>query len=249
MALFRRNEIHPTAAASAGFLYEMHQHSARCSACGRDDVRDVVRQLKKEGYAGMVLTNHFYHGNTALRRQQAWEDFVWPYEEDYLQAKAEGDRLDFDVLFGIEEVVGYGWKEVLVYGITPSFLYDHPELAEGGEETEHLARLTALVHEAGGVVFQAHPFRVRDYIPRPWEELPAELLDGVEGYNACNSPMENARAVAMAQQKGLLVIAGSDAHTAVQQERYGLLFDRRIKDEAALADSLRQEAYTLYLGE
>ena len=196
----------------------------------------------------MVLTNHFFHGNTGIRRGQMWEDFVRPYEEDYLLAKAEGDRLDFDVLFGIEEVVmGSGYKEVLVYGITPAFLYNHPELREG--DGNHLQRLSALVHEAGGVVFQAHPFRVRDYIARPWEELDGRYLDGIEAYNACNSPMENARAAAMAEQKELAVIAGSDAHTARQEVRHGVLFPQRVKTEKQLVAALKHGAYELYLGE
>ncbi len=245
--VFLREKEMPSRTSADGYLYEMHQHTAACSACADGDPVEVVRRLKEEGFAGMVLTNHFFHGNTGIRRQQTWEDFVRPYEEAYELAKAEGRRLDFDVLFGLEEVVGTGWKEVLIYGITPAFVYAHPELREGGDETTHLARLSALVHEADGLVFQAHPFRVRDYISRPWEELPTEFLDGIEGYNACNSPMEDARAVAMAEQKGVAVIAGSDAHSARQEIRYGVLFPHRITSEKQLAEALRQGGYQLHL--
>ncbi len=247
MAFFKKKSTPPETPAS--YLYEMHQHTVGSSGCGVDDPVTVVRQLKADGFAGMVLTNHFYHGNTAVSRHQAWEDFVRPYEQEYLLAKAEGDRLDFDVLFGVEEVVGGRAKEVLIYGITPAFLYAHPELREGGDEATHLERVTTLVHEAGGLVYQAHPFRVRDYIPCPWEELPAQWLDGVEGYNACNSPVENTRAVAMAEKKDLPLIAGSDAHTAVQAVRCGVLFPCRATDEAALVALLRECNYELYVDE
>ena len=49
--------------------------------------------------------------------------------EYYAQAIKNTFGTDFDVLFGIEEGVG-GGKEVLLYGITPQVLYDHPELRD-----------------------------------------------------------------------------------------------------------------------
>lgn len=230
------------------FLYEMHQHTAGCSACGRDDPRMTVRALKRDGFAGMVLTNHFYHGNTGIIRRQPWEDFVRPYEEAYREAKEEGDRLDFDVLFGLEEGVG-GGKEVLLYGITPAFLYAHPELRDGDGREGNLERLSRLVRSAGGLVFQAHPFRVRDYIDDPSETLPVEYLDGMETDNACNGELENRRAALYAAEQELRPCAGSDAHTADFSGRYGIAVQQRLKTEAALAETLRAGEYTLYRGE
>lgn len=229
------------------YLYEMHQHTAACSACSAADPEQVVRALAADGFSGMVLTEHFYHGNTAVRRDRPWERFVRAYEDSFLRMKAIGDRLGLDVLFGIEEGVGSG-KEVLLYGIRPQLLYDHPELADEVTEDEYLPLLSSVVHEAGGLVFQAHPFRVRDYIPRPWETLPPQLLDGAETYNACNSTVENARAVQFAGQHGLRQSAGSDAHTAHFAGRFGIAVPHRLRDEAALAETLRAGDYTLHLG-
>ena len=50
------------------YLYEMHQHTVRCSACGRGDPEKTVYALKEDGFAGMVITNHFLHGNTGIDR-------------------------------------------------------------------------------------------------------------------------------------------------------------------------------------
>ena len=223
------------------FVYEMHQHTAECSACGVGDPVATVRALKAAGFAGMVLTNHFIHGNTGIRRNQPWEDFVRPYEEAYLAAKAEGERLDFDVLFGLEEGVG-GGKEVLLYGITPAMVYAHPELRDAD-----LATVSRLTREAGGLVFQAHPFRVRDYIARPWETLPPVWLDGVEVHNACNSDVENVRARQWAQQEGLRMIAGSDSHVVEFPGRCGIACSHRLTTEAQLADVLREGDYSLVI--
>ncbi len=224
------------------YIYEMHQHTAPCSACASADPVEMVRSVKKAGFAGVVITDHFLRGNTAVRRNQPWEDCVRTFEACYETARAAGERLGVDVLFGIEEGVG-GGKEVLLYGITPAFLYAHPEMRGADLPTLH-----QLVNEAGGLVFQAHPFRVRDYIVNPWEPLPAKYLDGVEGYNLHNGELENARAVQFAEENGLPVTAGSDDHH-LDGTRYGIASPHRLRDEAALAELLRSGEYELYLGE
>ena len=147
------------------------------------------------------------------------------------------------MLFGIEEGVG-GGKEVLIYGITPAFLYEHPELRD-----MRLPELSALVREAGGLVVQAHPFRVRDYIRAPWEELPAEHLDGIEVYNACNDDLSNMRAEALAEKHGLIEIAGSDAHTPSSRAQAGIVCEKRIRTERELVEVLREGEYELYIPE
>lgn len=232
------------------YLYEMHQHTARCSGCASADSVDVVRALKKAGFSGVVMTNHFFHGYTAVSHELPWEDFVRPYEEDYLIAKAEGDKIGIDVLFGIEEGVG-GGKEVLLYGITPKLLYSHPELASMSlVDNKYLSHLSHIVREAGGLVYQAHPYRVRDYIKDPQEALPVGLLDGIEAYNACNSEQENALAVQYAKQHNLPITAGSDSHVAdFTSGRFGIACPYRLHTEADLAKALRAGDYEVYLGE
>ncbi len=228
------------------FLYEMHQHTAGCSACGQNSPTATVQGLKKAGFTGMVLTNHFYHGNTGINRRLDWPDFVGAYIDAYAEAKQAAEKLDFDVLFGYEIGVG-GGREVLVYGLTPQWALDHPDLREFPGTIPYLEYLNQVVHEAGGLLYQAHPFRVRDYITDPWKPLPPHLLDGVEGYNACNSPIENGRAVAFADENELPIVAGSDAHTAEFDGRYGIAVPHRLHTEEMLAAVLRQGDYALHL--
>lgn len=223
------------------FLYEMHCHTLPCSACGGIQPEELVRGMKAAGYAGMVLTDHFYHGNTGIRRNLPWADFVAAYEESYLRAKAVGDQIDFDVLFGLEEGIG-GGKEVLLYGITPRFVYDHPEMRDCD-----LAHLSHIVRQAGGLIYQAHPFRVRDYIAKPWEPLPAEYFDGAEIYNACNPPLDNLRAVNWAKETGLPAIAGSDRHYMGHCENFGIAVPHRLRTGAELVQVLRNEEYELHI--
>lgn len=223
------------------YKYEMHQHTSPCSHCGKADPVKLVHALKGAGYAGVVLTNHFLHGNTGIERSLPWNEFVKAYEDDYLAAKRAGDELDFDVIFGIEEHIGEG-KEVLLYGITPEFLYAHPEMSSGD-----LATISKAVREFGGLVFQAHPYRNRDYIPDPMKNIPIKYIDGFETYNAANPEVENLLAVEYAEKNGLLQSAGSDAHSEKTNERYCIECPHRIKNSHELADALRNNEHKICL--
>ena len=223
------------------FIYEMHQHTAPCSGCAKGAPALTVSALKEAGFAGMVITNHFLHGNTGIDRSLPWKEFVSYYENDYLAAKAQGEKEDFDVIFGVEEHVGRG-KEVLLYGITPELLYAHPELGSG-----ELAVISAVVREAGGLVFQAHPFRSRSYIPDPLETLPLAYLDGIETYNAANPEDENRMAAAYAEKYGMLTCAGSDAHTEYREIRFGISCPHRIKTAEELVRTLKSGEYSLHI--
>lgn len=225
------------------FIYEMHQHTAPCSHCGHAEPVKLVNTLKSEGFAGLVITNHFFRGNTGIDRELPWADFVKAYEEDYLALKKAGDEIDFDVIFGVEEHIGNS-KEILLYGITPEFLYAHPELRGGELET-----FSKAVREFGGLVFQAHPYRSRSYIENPQLNLPVELIDGMEVFNACNPVEENLQAAQYAEEHNLLVCAGSDAHYENFEHRFGIACEHRIKDSFELAEVLKNKDYELYLGE
>lgn len=228
------------------YLYDMHQHTNACSACGREDPVSIVRAYARDGWAGFVLTDHFIHGCTRVNRHQPWADIVGAYERAFETAYEEGQRLGVDVIFGIEENIGDG-KEVLLYGITPEWLYDHPALQDG--HAGNLELISQLAHEAGALVVQAHPYRVRDYIPRPWEDVDLTLLDGVEVYNACNTEMENLRALQLAERHDLLMTVGSDSHVADFPARAGIAVESRIPDSTTLAAILHSGDYELYIGE
>ena len=223
------------------FYYELHQHTKPVSACAGSSPAETARGVKADGFHGVVLTNHFYHGNTGVQRSLPWADFVRAYEEDYLAAKAEGEKIGVDVLFGIEEGVGDG-KEVLIYGITPAVIAAHPEWRDGDLNT-----IAAIVHEAGGLVIHAHPFRTRSYINRPWEPIPAACLDGYEVANACSEDIANQRTALTFEGTGAILTAGSDAHSAnfPYSRRFGIAVEERITDEAQLAAVLRGGNYRI----
>ena len=222
------------------FKYEMHIHSRPCSG-GGDEIENHITELKKKGYAGMVITNHFINGDTKIDRTLSWPEFVEAYREDYERGRIFAEQLDFDLLFGIEEQVGNG-KEILVYGISPDFLERNPSLKSGDA-----AEYARLVHNEGGLVFQAHPYRDRFYITDPGPIAELELLDGIEVYNAANEPEENKKAALLAKEKGLRCTVGSDGHSKSSAGRTAIVSKERIRTNEKLVEILKSGDYGFYI--
>ena len=221
------------------YRYETHCHANLCSKCAHSTPAEMVRAYKNAGFAGLVLTDHFIHGYTSVDQSLPWQARMQRYFEAYLQARAEGDKLDFDVIFGIEHAHG-GGQEVLVYGIGLEFLLDHPQI-----ETASLEEFAALVHSAGGILIQAHPYRYGG-----WEvPLRPDLTDGIEVYNAGNDAWKNRMALQKAQQFGCMVTAGADSHAAWEERvgTAGIALPYRISDGQALVQALRNGDHKLVI--
>ena len=192
------------------YLYETHLHTCQASACGRSTGAEHARYYRAIGFDGIMVTDHFFRGNTAIPRDLPWVERIRRFALGYEDAKAEGDRIGLKVFFGYEENVQ--GDEYLVYGISPEWMAAHPEMEHWTRREQLLA-----VHAAGGCVVQAHPFRERDYIERIL--LARDYVDAVEVCNAGNHALENRCAHHYARACGFAETAGSDNHWS----REGLL--------------------------
>ena len=168
------------------FLYETHLHTCQGSACGISTGAEHVRHYHALGYAGVIVTDHFFGGNTAVPRDLPWEQRVNIFCSGYEDALAEGQRLGLDVFFGWEQT--FQGDDYLVYGLSKEWLLRHPEMEHWNrkEQFENVSR-------EGGAVVQAHPFRQRDYITHVRLGLP--YVHGVEVANGGNDPWADAAAM------------------------------------------------------
>lgn len=218
------------------YLYETHCHCAQCSRCAQSSAAELVRAYHAAGYAGLVLTDHFVLGNTAVDTTLPWAAQMRIYYDAFLQAKAAAEPLDMDVIFGIEHACE--GREFLCYGIDLDFLLSNPDIPK-----LTVADFSRRVHQWGGLVIQAHPYR---YAPA---ETPLQLepLDGIEVYNTANSPQAN-EAARNAAQNGMILTSGGDIHRA-DDPRIGLsgiLLPYRVHDSKQLAHALRQNRHRLH---
>ncbi len=224
------------------YRYETHCHCCWCSACARSSPQEMAEAYFRAGYAGMVLTDHFLRGNSAVDRTLPWEEKMHRYYAAYEAAAAWGAARGFSVLFGLEHHYGDG-KEVLTYGIDLPFLLENP-----GLHLLPLEEYADLVHRAGGFLSMAHPFRDRDYINMAVKPQP-QFLDGVEIFNFYNSEEENKKAAKFAKKHGLLPTSGGDEHRANGPSigRTGLAFKTPVPTGKELVEALKSGKYGLII--
>ena len=221
------------------YRYQMHSHTYPCSACGDMSPRQLVVALNASGYSGCVITNHFYHGYTGIDRNLDWTEFIRQYELDYIACCEEAKKYDLDIIFGIEEIVSEG-IEILCYGVTPEILYSNPELSQCDYKLWY-----RIMHANGVLCIQAHPFRERYYIPKPGV-LPHDFIDGIEVYNAANTPKNNLEAERYAQaHPELILVSGADAHDELSICVGGIEAKRRIRNGKELVEVLKSREYVL----
>ena len=186
------------------YLYESHLHTSEASACSRVTGAEQARIYKEAGYSGIIVTDHFFTGNSAVPHDLPWEERVDLLCKGYENAKQEGDRIGLSVFFGWES--NFRGTEFLIYGLDHDWMRNHPEMLYWSVEEQYLN-----IHEAGGYVVHAHPFRDRFYIKEI--RLFPDFVDAVEVYNVGNRSIEcDQKAVAYAKKHNFPTFAGTDAH-------------------------------------
>lgn len=155
-----------------------------------------------------------------MDRELPWKERIELFWRGYEDAKEEGDRIGLDVFFGLEQ--HFHGDEYLVYGLSKEYMKAHPEM-------EHWTRRQQLeeVHKAGGCVIQAHPFRIRGYMEKI--RLGLRFCDGIEAANAGNDQLDDARAIRLGREYGLVMTAGSDNHwSRPEAPIYGVALEKRL---------------------
>ena len=225
------------------YRYELHCHTNWCSRCARVAPVELAQAYWEKGYAGMVVTDHFLLGSSCVDQSLPWAEKMARYNapQEEINRWARETGRDFQAFFGLEHHYGDG-KEVLVYGVGPSFLLEHPDL-----HLLSLPEFTAEVRKAGGLISMAHPYREEPYInpavgPRP------ECLDGAEVYNAGNrTDRENRRALELAREHGLLFTSGGDVHSVRDEGlgQAGIALRERARSSGDIVRALKSRDYRL----
>lgn len=231
------------------YLYETHLHTSQGSKCGAATGKEMAKAAKEYGYTGIFVTDHNWGGNCNVDASLPWSQWVHEFCRGYEDAREWGDVHDLQVFFGYE--AGYQGTEFLIYGVDDQWLIAHPEIRDASIEEQY-----ELIHNAGGMVIHAHPYREEWYIPEI--RLFPQWVDGVEGINATHShsqsgahkdPMYDRRAVAYAQEHDFPMTAGSDIHNT-NLFGGGICFRRKLESVQDYINAiLGREEYILTNGE
>jgi hypothetical protein len=218
--------------------YETHLHTKQGSACGNNTGAEMADYYKNIGYQGIIITDHFLNGNTAIPHALPWEEKVELFCKGFEDAERRGHEIELDVFFGFE----FNWygTEFLVYGLTKQWLSDNPDIISIRLE-DALARFKA----AGAFIVQAHPFREAPYIDT--FRLIPKFTDAVETYNCLNRREHNERAEVYAKMFGLKETSGGDAH-GVGSHAGGIEIHKRAHTIHELINVIQHGSYSLIKG-
>ncbi|AGC67240.1 putative PHP domain protein [Thermoclostridium stercorarium subsp. stercorarium DSM 8532] len=203
------------------YRYDIHTHTSEVSKCAAISPEELVRFYKNMGFAGICITDHFFNGNTTVPGDLPWNVRVELFCRGFEKARAEGEKMDFDVFFGWE--YSYRGTDFLTFGLDKEWLLNHPDLL-----SLNVNDYCDLVHSEGGFIVQAHPFREADYISMI--RLLPRKVDAVEIINGGNNDFENRCADKYADMYNLIKVAGSDTHSDKVKKLAGIQLNRRLKD-------------------
>ncbi len=206
---------------NGAFKIETHLHTKESSACASGTGAEMVRAHRAAGYDAIIVTDHFFNGNTTVPSHLPWHQRVELFCAGYENALREAGNSGFKVFLGWE--YGYHGTEFLTYGLGKQYLADHPDILSWPLE----AYLSRIRHD-GGFISHAHPFREAPYIRRT--RLYPGLVDAVETYNASHADsLFDRRAAAYAKENHLLATTGSDTHHAGLLLEGGMTFSHPLE--------------------
>ena len=85
------------------FKYDLHVHTKEVSACARLSMEEIIDEYIKEGYAGLIITDHFRKGYfRKCKYEKEYEkkikDFFYSYDKGIKYSKDK----DFYIGLGVE---------------------------------------------------------------------------------------------------------------------------------------------------
>ena len=201
------------------FFYDVHLHTSESSACAKSSGVEMARAYLQNGYTGIIVTDHFFNGNSSAPKNIPWEDRIDILTSGYRAAKDYGDMHGLDVFFAWE--ASSDGNDFLTYGLDVDWLLKHPDV-----DKLPIREYLKFCRSEGAIIVHAHPFRQDFYIPMI--RLLPDLTDAVEIMNAQRTFLENSRARWYAESYDFPMTAGSDAHHVSMLKHSGVFLPYRI---------------------
>ncbi|MCI8528835.1 MAG: PHP domain-containing protein [Lachnospiraceae bacterium] len=173
--------------------FDMHCHTKEGSLDGKVPIEEFIARLKEKGFDGMLVSDHdSYNG------YREWKKVRENYNDNFLVLKGvEYDTIDAGHILVIMPE-GVKLKILELRGLPVRFLIE-------------------IVHKNGGILGPAHPCGEK-YLSiintRKFRNQLAVIdkFDFLEGFNSCETPESNQKAMELARQFDKPVFGGSDAH-------------------------------------
>ena len=206
---------------------DTHVHTCEVSRCGHVPGAEMARLYIQAGYDAILITDHFILPEVAESGKTP-EETVEAQMRGYRAAlEGAGDKLQ--VFLGAEIRFFGGEEDFLLVGLNAE---KYLAIARAMPRTPGACR--TLAETMGVLLYQAHPYRKGQHPAAPSD------LSGVEVLNAHpRHDSHNDLALAYAQQHGLRMLCGSDAHQTMDVGRGGILAPDWVNNAEDLAAYLR----------
>lgn len=218
------------------YLFDCHTHTSEVSFCSAMSAEATVRAYRDLGYDGIVVTDHFKESVFQQLAGETWGEKVAGFLRGYEIARKIGEQSGLTVLLGAEiKVSDYPMNEYLVYGVPQTFYEERERLYEWP-----LAKVSADIHAAGGLIFQAHPYRSGSVLS------PAELLDGLEAFHGnARRNLFNDMAIQTVKQWNAQMVGGANSRQPGDAGHGGMAFETMPKTSEELVALIRTGQYAL----
>lgn len=220
------------------FKTELHCHMD-FSGCSDVSAADMVEKYIAAGYTTVVITNHFNAGY--ISREGSFDALVRGTFDAIEEVKdAAAGRLH--ILTGMELTFRCMPNDFLLYGITEEFI------SNIGEEILDLRpwQMRDRLHQVGGIIIQAHPFRFGQTVLNPDEVDGIEIFNGHSGQRSHNEVAKHWALYWMEHYRrdgSYILTAGSDHHHTWQLPTAGIETEEEITSDEQLLAVLKSGEY------
>jgi hypothetical protein len=204
--------------------FDLHIHTNLYSGCSNINPLDAVKKAAEAGLDGIAFTEHGIQ----------WRD------EEIDELKSES---------GVEGLVLLAGQEVACYSKMGKFqgeflVFGYPASLGSNKSVE---QVITMVHECGGIVIAAHPFKRHDTGHGYYGSGDATAdyaLDGIEVEHPAYDRDGRTRAALLAAKMGIAGIGCSDAHDLRSIGACRTVFEREVPDIPSLCEELKSRRVT-----
>ena len=219
------------------FLFDPHTHTAETSKCGHLPAAEVVDRYVRNGFSGLVVTDHLHPEYLSrIDKDHDWNKVMDHYLSGYHASRKRGDEVGFQVILGAELRFPENDNDYLVYGIDEDWLRSNPYVCcmSAREFWQKFHDQVLIIH--------AHPYRDGNTVVFEDAVHGTEIINGNPRHDNHNDlALDLAR-----RHPGFFRLAGSDTHQAGDEARAGVLLPEKPADSFAYKDLIEQRRFRLW---
>ena len=219
------------------FLFDPHTHTAETSKCGHLPAAEVVDRYVRNGFSGLVVTDHLHPEYLSrIDKDHDWNKVMDHYLSGYHASRKRGDEVGFQVILGAELRFPENDNDYLVYGIDEDWLRSNPYVCcmSAREFWQKFHDQVLIIH--------AHPYRDGNTVVFEDAVHGTEIINGNPRHDNHNDlALDLAR-----RHPGFFRLAGSDTHQAGDEARAGVILPEKPADSFAYKALIEQRRFRLW---